>query len=103
MSMALGVIRLRAGRPAPLPSPEEARAHRYTADEEDQLRRYRRAQVVGTPDEVRDRLADLVRATGADELMLMAMVHDHDARVHSYRLVAAALGLEAPPAVPAPS
>src|SRR5674476_217210 len=91
--MALGVIRLRTGRPAPLPTPEEALAHSYTAEEEDQVRRYRRAQVLGTPDEVRDELDELVQRTGADELMLMAMVHSHDERVHSYGLLANALGL----------
>jgi len=94
-SMALGVIRLRSGRPAPLPTPEEALAYDYDAGELDQVRRYRRAQVVGTPEEVRDELAELVRQTGADELMLMAMVHSHQERVHSYRLVAEALGLGA--------
>lgn len=93
-SMALGVIRLRSGRAAPLPTPEEALAYSYTAEEEDQVRRYRRAQVVGTGDEVRDELLELVRLTGADELMLMAMVHSHRERVHSYGVVAGALGLD---------
>ncbi len=94
-SMALGVIRLRAGHPGPLPTPEDALAHHYDDLELDQVRRYRRAQVVGTADEVRDELAELVRQTGADELMLMAMVHSHQERVHSYRLVAEVLGLGA--------
>jgi luciferase family oxidoreductase group 1 len=92
-SMALGVIRLRTGRAAPLPTPEEALAYTYDAAEADQVRRYRRAQVMGTADEVRDELGELVAQTTADELMLMAMVHGHDERVHSYRLVADALGL----------
>jgi luciferase family oxidoreductase group 1 len=94
-SMALGVIRLRSGRPAPLPTPEEALAYPYDDGELEQVRRYRRAQVVGTADEVRDELRELVRATDADELMLMAMVHSHGERVHSYRLIADALGLAA--------
>jgi len=94
-SMALGVIRLRTGRPAPLPTPEDALAYPYDAQELDQVRRYRRAQVMGTADEVRDELAEIVVRTGADELMLMAMVHSHQERVHSYRLVAEALGLGA--------
>jgi luciferase family oxidoreductase group 1 len=94
-SMALGVIRLRAGRPAPLPTPEDALAYDYDAQERDQVRRYRRAQVLGTAEEVRDELAEIVRQTGADELMLMAMIHSHQERVHSYRLLAEALGLGA--------
>lgn len=95
-SMALGVIRLRTGRPAPLPSPEEALAYAYDEGELEQVRRYRRAQVTGTPDEVAQELEQLAVATGADELLLMAMVHSHDERVHSYRLIAEALGLCAP-------
>jgi luciferase family oxidoreductase group 1 len=103
MSMALGVFRLRAGRPAPLPTPEEARAYTYGADEAEQVRRYRRAQIVGTPGEVRDQLSELVAHTGADELMLLAMVHGHAERLHSYELVAGVLGLVAPvPAAVAP-
>jgi luciferase family oxidoreductase group 1 len=94
-SMGLGVIRLRSGRPGPLPSPDEALAYGYTEGEEDQLRRYRRAQVVGDPGEVRDRLAALRTETGADELMVMTMVHDHAARVRSYELLAHAWGVRA--------
>lgn len=97
-SMALGVIRLRSGRAAPLPTPDEALAYPYDEGELDQVRRYRRAQVVGTADEVSDELRELVRATVADELMLMAMVHSHEERVHSYRLIADALGLAGSPA-----
>ena len=96
--MALGVIRLRSGHPAPLATPEDALAYPYDASEEDQIRRYRRAQVLGTPDEVRDELAELVAETTADELMLMAMVHSHEERVHSYRLIAEVLGLARPTA-----
>lgn len=95
-SMALGVIRLRTGRPAPLPSPEEALAYPYDEGELDQVRRYRRAQVTGTPDEVAQQLEELVSTTGADELMLMGMIHSHAERVHSYRLIAEVLGLAAP-------
>jgi luciferase family oxidoreductase group 1 len=92
-SMALGVIRLRTGRAAVLPTPEEALAYSYDAAEQDQVRRYRRAQVLGTAAEVRDELVELVAQTAADELMLMAMVHSHQERVHSYRLIAEALDL----------
>ena len=92
-SLGLGVIRMRQGRPGPLPTPEEAAAHRYTPDEADQLRRYRRAQVVGDPGSVAAELAELAEATGADEVMVMTMVHDHRARLRSYELVARALGV----------
>lgn len=90
MSGALALVRMRQGRPAPLPSPEAAAAHRFTPEEQDQVRRYLRAQVLGAPREVVSQIADLVAECGADEVMVMTGVHDHAARVESYRLLARA-------------
>jgi luciferase family oxidoreductase group 1 len=90
-SMGLGLVRMREGRPTPLPSPEEAAAHRYTPHEQDQIRRYRRAQVLGEPAGVRDEILELVERTGADEVMVMTSVHDHGERLRSYELLADAL------------
>lgn len=95
-SMALGVIRMRQGRPGKLPSPEEAMAHTYTADEQDQVRRYLRAQVLGDGPTVAARLNELVEETQADEVMLMTAVHDHCERVRSYELISEAMALVAP-------
>ncbi len=93
LSLGLGVVRMRQGRAGKLPTPEEAAAHAWTDDESDQLRRYRRAQVLGTPAEVRDGILELVRDTGADEVMIMTTVHDHAERKRSYELIADAFGL----------
>jgi luciferase family oxidoreductase group 1 len=92
MSLALGVVRMRAGRPGPLPSPEEALAHEYSAHEQEQVRRYLRAQVLGGPAEVADQIGALAAAAAADEVMIMTSVHDHGARLASYERIAAALG-----------
>ncbi len=94
-SMAVAVLRMRQGRPAPLPSPEDAARYRPLPGEDDQLRRYRRAQVVGDPGAVADELAALVDATAADEVMLLTMVHDHGARRRSYELIAERAGVMA--------
>jgi luciferase family oxidoreductase group 1 len=90
-SMGLGLVRMRQGRPAPLPSPEEAAAHAYTPHEQDQIRRYRRAQVLGDPRGVRDEILALAERTAADEVMVMTSVHDHGERLRSYELIAEAL------------
>jgi luciferase family oxidoreductase group 1 len=95
-SMALGVIRMRQGRSGKLPSPEEAMAHQYTADEQDQVRRYRRAQVLGDGPAVAARLQELVEETHADELMVMTAVHDHTERRRSYELISEAMALTSP-------
>jgi luciferase family oxidoreductase group 1 len=98
-SMGLGLIRMRQGRPIPLPTPEEAAAVRYTPHEQDQIRRYMRAQVLGDADGVRDQILALAEATAADEVMVMTSVHDHGERRRSYELIAGAL---APAEVPSP-
>lgn len=96
MSLALGVVRMRAGRPGPLPTPEEALAHDYSPHEQEQVRRYMRAQVLGDPAEVAEQIRALAGATGADEVMVMTSVHDHGARLGSYERIAAALGAGGP-------
>ena len=58
------------------------------------------SRIVGDPDEVGAELAALLERTGADELMVTTMVHGHDDRVRSYRLLAELAGLE--PSDPGP-
>ncbi|MEA2473704.1 MAG: hypothetical protein QOE06_1619 [Thermoleophilaceae bacterium] len=52
-----------------------------------------RRLVLGTPEVVRARLEEVVEEYGADELMVVNIVHDHQARRRSYELVAGAFGL----------
>ena len=47
-------------------------------------------QAHGTIDTVRQRFAEIVQQTGADELMLFVPVYDVDARIRSYELAAKA-------------
>ncbi len=52
--------------------------------------------VTGSPDRVRSELEDVAREYGnPDELLLVNIMHGHDARMESYRLAAEALGLPA--------
>ncbi len=53
-------------------------------------------QFVGSPATVVERLGALQRATGANELLVTSVTHDHAARLDSHRLLAEAWGL--PPA-----
>ncbi|CAM9890911.1 unnamed protein product [Discosporangium mesarthrocarpum] len=45
----------------------------------------------GAPDTIGEKLAPLIEATGADELMVVAAIWDHKARVRSYELLAEAM------------
>lgn len=94
MSPRLFRRRIRQGDIRPIPTPEEAIAEmggdpRPPASESGEWPRY----VVGTPDEVRDRLIDMASVLHVDEVMVVTVVHDHRARMRSYELLAEAFNL----------
>jgi luciferase family oxidoreductase group 1 len=84
----LSMARLRAGHPTRFPTPEEAAAHEFTAGEEDSIKALSGSAAIGGPDTVRAKLDALRERTGADELMITTMVHDHADRIRSYELIA---------------
>jgi alkanesulfonate monooxygenase SsuD/methylene tetrahydromethanopterin reductase-like flavin-dependent oxidoreductase (luciferase family) len=47
-----------------------------------------RTQVVGSPAQVAAQLSRIIDVTGADELVVTTMTHDHLNRVRSYELLA---------------
>jgi luciferase family oxidoreductase group 1 len=84
--------RLRAGRPTPLPTVEEALAEEGPPKPPAPGRTER--MIGGSPLTVRDRLDELLALSGADELMAMTNVHGADDRFRSYELLAEAFSLE---------
>jgi alkanesulfonate monooxygenase SsuD/methylene tetrahydromethanopterin reductase-like flavin-dependent oxidoreductase (luciferase family) len=93
LSNALSMARLRTNRPGPLPSPEEAAAHRWTEAERQIAESSRRFVSVGTPDQVVDDLRRRAAHATADELIVTTNVHDPAERIRSYELLASAFGL----------
>jgi luciferase family oxidoreductase group 1 len=94
---SLSFVRLRQGRPTQLPTPEEAAEYAFTPMEKELLRTWTAPLIVGDPTTVRQGLEDLAARTGADELMIVTMVHGHADRMRSYELVAElAAGYEVP-------
>ena len=85
---ALSFLRLRAGHPGLLPTPEEAAAYPYSDLEREMVRARLADQVIGSPETVERGLTKLLERTRADELMLTTVVHDHADRLRSYELVA---------------
>ncbi|MFD0474800.1 LLM class flavin-dependent oxidoreductase [Nonomuraea thailandensis] len=71
-------------------TPAEAAAHSWTDAERELVRDRVETQFVGTPGQVAERLRVLRRVTGADELLVTTITHDHDDRVRSYELLAEA-------------
>ena len=92
-SSALSFLRLRTGRPGLLPSVEEALSYPYTDLERAQVQAARARSILGTPAMVRARLDELVTATGASEVMVTSMIHNHAARLRSFELLAEAFAL----------
>ncbi|WP_416982192.1 LLM class flavin-dependent oxidoreductase [Streptomyces sp. T028] len=72
----------------PFPTPEQARAHAWTAADRTLVADRVDTQFVGSPGRVADQLEQLQEATGADELIITTITHDHADRVRSYQLLA---------------
>jgi luciferase family oxidoreductase group 1 len=92
-SMLVSIAKLRTGRPGRLPSPEEAAAHIFTADEKSIAASFKKLQIVGTPEQVRARIKEIATRTGADEVMISTHAYEPNARIRSFELVAQAFGL----------
>ena len=70
------------------PTPDEARAYTWTDADRDLVTDRVDTQFTGSPKQVADQLEQLQEATGADELIITTITHDHADRVRSYRLLA---------------
>ena len=81
-------IRTAAGA-IPFPTPEEARRHRWSDDDRALVQDRIDTQFVGDPATVAGQLDVLAAETGADELLITTITHDHADRVRSYELLAA--------------
>ncbi|HMG64506.1 MAG TPA: LLM class flavin-dependent oxidoreductase [Streptosporangiaceae bacterium] len=85
----LWVHSIRSGAGAiQFPTPEQARAHAWTDDERALVADRVATQFAGSPAQVADQLEILRDATGADELIITTITHDHADRVRSYELLA---------------
>jgi luciferase family oxidoreductase group 1 len=96
----LAMVQHRAGNPTPLTTVEEALAHRWTAAERKaEAQVDTRADVVGGPQRVRERIEALVHESQADEVIASTNTFDPAERRRSYERLAAAVGLTARRAV----
>jgi luciferase family oxidoreductase group 1 len=87
-SLQQAFVQLRRGRPGPLPAPLAGFEAQLAAPEKAMLDEALSCSFVGSADRVRRGLADFVNRTGADELIIAAHVHDHDARLRSFEIAA---------------
>jgi luciferase family oxidoreductase group 1 len=92
-TVELNAVRRAKGEHLPLASPDDAAAYDYSPIDKARIAQNASRLTVGAPATVQARLAPLLAATQADELMVTSMIYDHDARKHSYELLAQAFGL----------
>lgn len=87
---ATWVRSIRSGAGAiPYPSPNQVAVSDWTDEERALVDDRVRTQFVGSPERVADQLRVLRDATGADELLVTSVTHDHADRVRSHELLAA--------------
>jgi alkanesulfonate monooxygenase SsuD/methylene tetrahydromethanopterin reductase-like flavin-dependent oxidoreductase (luciferase family) len=85
----LWVRSIRSGEGAiEFPTPDQARSHSWTDVDRAMVADRVDTQFVGSPQQVADQLEQLRDATGADELIVTTITHDHADRVRSYELLA---------------
>ncbi|EAR49972.1 bacterial luciferase family protein [Oceanicola granulosus HTCC2516] len=90
-TMKLAFARLRTGQPGKLPRPVEDVAAAIGADMERAVGQALRVSAVGSKDSVRAQLQALIDRYAPDEVILTGQIHDHAARLESFRLAAEAL------------
>lgn len=79
-------VRLRSGQPGKLPPPVADYAESLPAPARAMLDHLGQAAAIGTPAEVRERIAAMQARTGADEILLCGATYDPEARIRSLEL-----------------
>ena len=81
-------VNLRRGHPTPLQPPLESIEGQWTPMEQAGIDRSLAQALVGSRDTIRPGLEAFLAKTEADELMITAQIYDHQARLHSFEIVA---------------
>jgi alkanesulfonate monooxygenase SsuD/methylene tetrahydromethanopterin reductase-like flavin-dependent oxidoreductase (luciferase family) len=87
-SRDLWYCRLLQGNPGPFPTVQESLDYPYSPGELRTLKENRGKRAVGTPEQVKEKLLSLAAKFQADEIMLVTITHDVEARRRSYQLLA---------------
>jgi alkanesulfonate monooxygenase SsuD/methylene tetrahydromethanopterin reductase-like flavin-dependent oxidoreductase (luciferase family) len=85
-------VNLRRGTLGPLPPPDARFVERLSAQERWELDQTLSTSIVGSLRHVQSALEEFIRRTQANELILVAQIYDHTARLRSYQLAATLRG-----------
>jgi luciferase family oxidoreductase group 1 len=87
-SVQQSFVNLRRGRLGPLPPPVDDVGRLFSPMELLELQALLSAAVVGSPATVHEGLREFIDRTAADELIIVAQIYDHAARLRSYEITA---------------
>jgi alkanesulfonate monooxygenase SsuD/methylene tetrahydromethanopterin reductase-like flavin-dependent oxidoreductase (luciferase family) len=90
-SLQQAFVALRTGNPGKLKPPVPGFADTLPHDHRLLLDSLLSCSAIGSPDTVRAATTAFIERTGADELMVTSQIFDHQARLRSYELLAAAM------------
>lgn len=81
-------VNLYAGRPSQLAPPVADYMAGLAPFEQSMLNEVLACAVIGTAEQVREKITNFINRTNADELIIASQIYDHEARLHSYEIVA---------------
>jgi alkanesulfonate monooxygenase SsuD/methylene tetrahydromethanopterin reductase-like flavin-dependent oxidoreductase (luciferase family) len=87
-SMMQAFVNLRTGMPTQLLPPVEGYYEAILPAQRTLIDHVLSCSAIGSPETVRQRVEAFIAETGADELMIAAMIFDHAKRLRSYELLA---------------
>jgi luciferase family oxidoreductase group 1 len=87
-SMQQAFVNLRSGRPSKLQPPVRGYRERLSGSEQALLQQVLSSSAIGSPATVQEQIAEFIKRTGANELIINSNVFDHAARLHSFEMTA---------------
>jgi alkanesulfonate monooxygenase SsuD/methylene tetrahydromethanopterin reductase-like flavin-dependent oxidoreductase (luciferase family) len=90
-SQKLAFARLRSGNPGKLPKPSRDIDAQIPAEMKAQIEHAMSCSAVGSPETVEAQLRQLIDRHKPDEIIGTGMIHDHQARLHSFKNAATIL------------
>lgn len=91
-SAQLSTLNLFRGEPGPVPPPIDSMEGRWSPAEQAGIEHRTRYCAVGSPETVEVRLREFLRETAADEMIAIAQIFDHTARLRSFEIAAEIFG-----------
>jgi luciferase family oxidoreductase group 1 len=92
-SRDLWLLRLRKNQLGPIPTPEEADTYPYSEQDRLMLEMNQERSITGGPVMVKAQIDALAERYGVDEVVVVTICHDFQARLRSYELLAQAYAL----------